>query len=201
MEHICSIIFSHIQAAEKYIIEPTQGALLFHEKNFLGREWKVTTTSGFSSTMPLFIYMLEEIEFKVDPCTIGSLLLFMRKTFDKMQLATECIIISLIYIEKLMIMSKIEIRYCNWKPIFFTAILLASKFWEDINFWNVDYADGLNYYPLKAINRLECEFVAMCEYHLFVSAELYTKYYITIKEVLSPDNQQQNHFLSTLTRF
>ena len=49
--------------------------------------------------------------------------------------------ISLIYIEKLMATSKIEIRNVNWKPLIFTAILLASKFWEDINFWNVDYVD------------------------------------------------------------
>jgi hypothetical protein len=50
-------------------------------------------------------------------------------------------VISLIYIEKLMATSKIEIRTVNWKPLIFTAILLASKFWEDINFWNVDYVD------------------------------------------------------------
>ncbi len=56
----------------------------------------------------------------------------MRKVMDKMQLATECIIISLIYLEKIMIKGRIELRYCNWKPLMFTAILLASKFWEDI---------------------------------------------------------------------
>ena len=65
----------------------------------------------------------------------------MKFVIDKMQLATECIVISLIYIEKLMSTSKIEIRIINWRPLLFTAILLASKFWEDINFWNVDYED------------------------------------------------------------
>ena len=49
-----------------------------------------------------------------------------------MQLATECIIISLIYLEKIIIKAQIELRYCNWRPLMFTAILLASKFWEDI---------------------------------------------------------------------
>lgn len=63
----------------------------------------------------------------------------MKMVIDNMQLATECIVISLIYLEKLMSTSKIEIRDINWKPLLFTAILLASKFWEDVNFWNVDY--------------------------------------------------------------
>ena len=90
-----------------------------------------------------------------------------------MQLATECVIIMLIYLEKIMINGEIEIRYCNWKPLIFTSILTASKFWEDINFWNVDYVDGLGMYPLKAINRMESEFLSLCDYNLFVSAELY----------------------------
>lgn len=106
----------------------------------------------------------------------------MRKIFDKMQLATECIIVTLIYLEKVMINGGIEIRYCNWKPLLFTAILLASKFWEDINFWNVDYVDQLNLYPLKSINRMESEFVSLCEYNLFVSAALYTQYYVAVRE-------------------
>ena len=79
----------------------------------------------------------------------------MRKVINQMGLATETIIISLIYLEMLMKCTKIEIRYINWKPLLFTAILLASKFWEDINFWNVDYEDHLNLYDLKAINRME----------------------------------------------
>lgn len=82
--------------------------------------------------MPLFLYVLEEIEYEVKPAAEGDLILFVIKIFEKMQLATECIIISLIYLEKLMINGSIEIRYCNWRPLIFTAILLASKFWEDI---------------------------------------------------------------------
>jgi len=58
--------------------------------------------------------------------------MFMRRIFDRMQLATECIIISLIYLEKIIIKGRIELRFCNWKTLLFTAILLASKFWEDI---------------------------------------------------------------------
>ena len=79
----------------------------------------------------------------------------MRKIFGTMQLATECIIVTLIYLEKLMTTSKIEIRYSNWRPLLFTAILLASKFWEDICFWIIDYFEALHIYPLKSINRME----------------------------------------------
>lgn len=132
MTNVSQIIANHIDAAEMYITQPTQAALLFHENNFIRHEWIVSTTSGYSSTMPLFLYVLEEIQYVEKPAAEGDIILFMRKVFEKMQLATECIIISLIYLEKVMINGGIEIRYCNWKPLLFTAILLASKFWEDI---------------------------------------------------------------------
>ncbi len=82
--------------------------------------------------MPLFLYVLEEINYNEQPCAEGDLILFFKKILDKMQLATECIIVTLIYLEKVMINGGVEMRYCNWKPLLFTGILLASKFWEDI---------------------------------------------------------------------
>lgn len=82
--------------------------------------------------MPLFLYVLEDIEYEEKKVAEGDVILFMRKIFEKMQLATECIIISLIYLEKIMINGSIEIRFCNWKPLLFMSILIASKFWEDI---------------------------------------------------------------------
>lgn len=46
--------------------------------------------------------------------------------------------------------------------------------------------DALGIYPLKSINRLESEFVSLCAYNLFVSADLYTQYYIAVREVNNP---------------
>ena len=78
--------------------------------------------------------------------------------------------------------SKIEIRFSNWKPLVFTSILLASKFWEDIAFWNIDYAEALEFYPLKSINRMESEFLSLCDYNIYVSAQLYSQYYNAVRE-------------------
>ena len=131
--------------------------------------------------MPLFIYSYDKVIDPVRPCTQDDILLFYRKIFDKMQLATECIIVSLIYIEKIMTTSKIEIRFCNWRALLFTSILLASKFWEDICFWNVDYAEALNFYPLKSINRMESEFLSLCNYNICVTKSMYNSYLDSVR--------------------
>ena len=126
--------------------------------------------------MPLFYFNFEEVPYEQVETTHLQVERFMKLVIDKMQLATECIVISLIYIEKLMATSKIEIRNVNWKPLIFTAILLASKFWEDINFWNVDYVDQLDLYSLVAVNRMESEFISLSDYNMYVSAEKYDWY-------------------------
>ena len=58
----------------------------------------------------------------------------------------------------------------------FTAILLASKFWEDVIWFNVDFVDNMELYPLKSINRMESEFISLCDYNIYVSAEKYEQY-------------------------
>lgn len=126
--------------------------------------------------MPIFYFQFERVEYQEKHVTAQEIVNFMRLIMDQMQLATECIVISLIYVETIMKQARIEIRYINWKPLVFTAILLASKFWEDISFWNIDYVDRLDLYPLKSINRMECEFLSLCNYNIYVSAELYSSY-------------------------
>jgi hypothetical protein len=53
--------------------------------------------------MPLFLYALEEIKIDIKPATYNDVKDYMKKIMDKMQLATECIIICLIYLEKVII--------------------------------------------------------------------------------------------------
>lgn len=132
--------------------------------------------------MPLFIYTYQKVVEPIRPCNEADVLKFMRKIFDTMQLANECILVSLVYLEKIMITSKIEIRFSNWKPLLFTSILLASKFWEDISFWNIDYSEALKLYPLKSINRMESEFLSLCNYNIYVSADLYANYYNNVRQ-------------------
>ena len=190
LENVAAIIIKHILTAEIYIGKPSEGAQLFNESNQIRQEWNIQTTSGYSSTMPLFIYDYQKVIRPVRTCSESDVLQFMRKIFGTMQLATECIIVSLIYLERLMTSSKVEIRFSNWKPLVFTSILLASKFWEDICFWNVDYCDALNIYPLKSVNRMECEFISLCNYHIYVSAKLYEQYYNAVKDMVKLQRNQ-----------
>jgi len=182
IEKVSKIIHKHILFAEENIKHPSQGAMLFDEKNYKRERWKIFTTHGFSSIQPIFLYSLEKVEYEVKACSPEDIMNFIKRIFVDLQLAIECILIMLIYIERLMTMGGVEIRYMNWKPLVFMGVLLASKFWEDLNFWNVDFLGVGQSYSLEGINQIESEFLALCEYNLFVSASLYARYYFAVRE-------------------
>lgn len=144
--------------------------------------------------MPLFNFYFEKEQYAEQECQEEDIVKFMRLVISKMTLASECIVISLIYLEKLMHTSKIEIRYINWEPLLFTAILLASKFWEDVNYWNIDYEEHLGLYPLKSINRMESEFLSLCDYNMYVSAELYANYQEKVRMITNQNVRQSQLF-------
>ena len=69
MQYVSTIIFKHIFTAEMLIPKPTEGAALFNESNQTRPEWMIQKTSGFGSTLPLFIYSYEPVTKPIQPCT------------------------------------------------------------------------------------------------------------------------------------
>ena len=136
--------------------------------------------------MPLFYFNFEKVPYEEVHPETEEVMRFIRNVMDKMQLTTECIVIGLIYLEKVMLTGKIEIRDFNWKPLVFTATLLASKFWEDIIWYNVDFVDNLQIYSLRSINRMESEFLSLCGYNIYVSAEMYEQYQEQVRAISFP---------------
>ena len=62
-ENVSSVLIRHIIDAERLIHVPTEAALLFYEHNFLNHEWVTYSMRGYSSTMPLFYFNLEELPY------------------------------------------------------------------------------------------------------------------------------------------
>ena len=63
----------------------------------------------------------------------------------------------------------IEILASNWRPIMLCGLLLASKVWQDLSTWNVEFESISPDFTLKSINRLERTFLKYLRYSLFIS--------------------------------
>lgn len=48
-----------------------------------------------------------------------------------MYLSNEVCLLGLIFIERLIKMAHVQLLTINWRPIIYTALLIAAKYWED----------------------------------------------------------------------
>ena len=86
------------------------------------------------------------------------------------------IIMALIYIDRVCIRKGLTLTNYNIHRLLFTSILISIKFNEDIIYDNLLYSK-IGGIPLAELNKLEQEFLKRIGFSLFVSEEVYKKYY------------------------
>ena len=86
------------------------------------------------------------------------------------------IIMALIYIDRVCIRKGLTLTNNNIHRLLFTSILISIKFNEDIIYDNLLYSK-IGGVPVAELNKLEHEFLKMIGFSLFVSEEVYKKYY------------------------
>ena len=110
---------------------------------------------------------------------------FIARVHRKAQMEVETIIVSLVYIERLL--KATEGKLCfeknNWKAICLSAMILASKVWDDLSMWNADFSLICPAYDLKRINHLEIVFLEAFQYNVRVPASTYAKYYFKLRTI------------------
>ena len=93
------------------------------------------------------------------------------------------LIIALIYIDRICIKKGITLTQYNIHRLLFTSILISIKYNEDIIYDNLYYSK-IGGVPKAELSKLENEFLKMIGFDLFVSEEVYKKYftYLNIDE-------------------
>ena len=106
---------------------------------FRGGDEKGCWGDGYSpSPSPGGMSIDEELKVPQIEVVVG----FFKQIYKKSQLESECIIMSLIYLERLIkdTRGRLCIRYDNWKPILFACLVMSSKVWDDMSMWNADFS-------------------------------------------------------------
>jgi len=114
---------------------------------------------------------------------------FYRDTFYKAQMEADCIIMSLIYVERLIKKTggALRPRPSNWRSLIFSCMILSSKVWDDLSMWNADFSQscppGVTF-PLQRINALELGVLNALNFKVKVPASEYAKYYFLLRSML-----------------
>jgi len=167
---VCGVYRAHIVASQP----PTKSAPPKHMK---GLNLK---TFSDDRSQPSSIPSLTEIE------------QFYAKFFEKSQMEHDTIIMSLIYVERLIKESNgiLSPTKSTWASILFSCMILASKVWDDLSMWNVDFSNvsfssGMPPYSLQRINQLEVTVLTCLHFNVTVLASEYAKYYFLIRTMLA----------------
>lgn len=114
---------------------------------------------------------------------------FYRFIFNKAQMENDCMIMSLIYVERLLRETNGGVcpNVKNWRSVLFSCMVLASKVWDDLSMWNSDFShacpQGVTF-SLQRINELELALLTCLKYNVRVSASEYAKYYFLMRSMM-----------------
>ena len=121
--------------------------------------------------------------------TLDEVSAFYRYVFQRAQMESDCIIMSLIYVERLIKSTEGKLRPNgnNWRSVVFSSMVLASKVWDDLSMWNGDFSQtcpaGVQF-SVKRINELELAVLDALGYKVKVPASEYAKYYFLLRAML-----------------
>ncbi len=111
---------------------------------------------------------------------------FMYSLFRKAQIEPECMIASVVYLERMLEVSAMAFTPQNWERLVFTCIMVASKSWDDVSCSSHSFSlcSGGSF-TLKELNRMERYLLRKLDYSLYVTSQTYREVYYELKEVWS----------------
>ena len=164
---------------------------MFSEESFSTPTYRCTIVR-VPMARPGMVYGLRRIKPKYEIPSEGEIYEFAHRLFNSVQLSSECSIVCLIYVERLMETAKVPLLASTWRPIFMCGLLLASKVWQDLSSWNIEFAGVYPQFSLDSINRLEVLFLRMIKWDLYISSSAYAKYYFALRSLVEkPDFRQR----------
>ncbi|KAJ3242217.1 hypothetical protein HDU81_006629 [Chytriomyces hyalinus] len=114
---------------------------------------------------------------------------FLDCIFQAAELNVECAVITLVYIERMLLNTGITLHSCNWARIVLGGLLLASKVWDDHAVWNVDFCQIFPDIVVSDLNELERWYMSAIQYNVSVKASIYARYYFELRDLLDTETR------------
>ncbi|ORY35117.1 hypothetical protein LY90DRAFT_673184 [Neocallimastix californiae] len=128
--------------------------------------------------------------FSPNPPTEHEIFKFLSSLFHAAEVNSECAIITLIYVERMLAYTNITIHSCNWTRILLGGVLLASKVWDDHAIWNADFCQIFPIAAVEDMNKLERWYMNAINYNVSIRSSLFAKYYFELRELGAKKSKQ-----------
>jgi len=154
---------------------------LFEESRYVEPQREVTLTR-FPFALG-FEFGMRRVESNFREPDMQDIYTFLHTLFIRAHLSSECSIVCLIYVERLMEKANVPLLATTWRPVILCAMLLASKVWQDCASWNIEFSVVFPAFSLAAINELERNYVTAVGWDMYISQSLYAKYYFALRSL------------------
>lgn len=122
---------------------------------------------------------------KIKLPTFMDIYQFIHSLFRRAQVEPECLIASVVYLERLIKSSPLfKFTLDNWEKVVFVSIMIASKAWDDISCSTKSFCPcGNGIFSRKELVDMERIFLERIGYSLVVTAETYRVFYYDMKKI------------------
>jgi hypothetical protein len=104
------------------------------------------------------------------------------------RLQPEVSVITFVYLDRFTEASGVALTPDNWQRLTITAMMLASKVWDDESFENADFSQLCPLYSLDEINTFERVFLKNVGYNMSVQGSQYAKTYFLLRTLGAKDS-------------
>ena len=116
--------------------------------------------------------------------SIDDIFGFIKALFNCVQFSSECCIIMLIYINRIIALTGLSLQTTNWRPVVFVALMISQKIWDDKYLSNGDFSYIYPFFEKNQLNILEMKFLEMIQYNVFVKLSVYMTFYLELRTLI-----------------
>lgn len=206
LRRVAAVVHRHIEVCERRRAKAAQRAPetldtgefrdsameLFGEHNYCSPQYKMRFVR-LPLGRPGAVYAMQKVEQTYARPSSKDIYTFISVLFNRAHLSSECSIVCLIYVERLMEKGNVPLTAQTWRPVLMCALLLAHKVWQDHACWNIEFTQVYPQFSLNAINRLEKRFLERINWQLSIKQSLYAQYYFALRSVTEKADFRQRY--------
>jgi len=125
-----------------------------------------------------------------NPPSSQQVYVFLSTIFKAERLGAQCGILCLAYIERIISLADVVLTPFNWRRVSLSALILASKVWEDQAVWNVDSLSIFDCVTVQDLAQLEKVILNLLQFNVSLKAALYAKYYFELRSLAEQADMQ-----------
>lgn len=131
-------------------------------------------------------FYLNDIAFRHTP-NLWAVYTYFNDIMANFQLEQECAVITLIYLKRFTDVSKVSMTPDSWQRLAITAMMLASKVWDDESYENREFSQLCPLYTIDEINSFEKVFLRGLKYDVSVKGSEYASTYFLLRTIGAKD--------------